>query len=72
MQDYPVIGRVPVVLVSIPVAGPNMNLYVPLDQSLAGGDDGVPEVSPLTIINPARVYYPYWLTAVSSQPGVVR
>jgi hypothetical protein len=28
MQDYPVIGLVPVVLVRLPVTGPDMDFYI--------------------------------------------
>jgi len=67
MQDNPVVEWALVVLVSAPVAGPDVNLYISLDQSPAGGDNGVPEISPLAVISPAWVYYPYWLAAVGSQ-----
>ena len=67
MQDYPVIEWILVVLVGTPIAGPDMNLYISLDQSSLGGNDSIPEISPLTIISPARVYYSYRFAAVSSQ-----
>jgi hypothetical protein len=31
MQDYPVVGPVPVVLVSLPVTGPDMDFYISRD-----------------------------------------
>ena len=54
------------VLVGAPIAGPDMNLYIPLSQSANSGNDCIPEIGSLTIIGPSRVEYFYGLTAVSS------
>ncbi len=67
MQDYPVIDWVMVVSVSLPITRFNMNFYIPLYQLSPGGNDGIPEISPLVIINPPRVDYLYRFTAFSSQ-----
>jgi hypothetical protein len=71
MQDYPVIGRVLVMPVSLPITGFDMNLYVPFYYTLAGGNDRVPEISPPVIIPSSRINYPYWLTASCGQLGSV-
>jgi hypothetical protein len=67
LQDYPVIGWVLVMPVSLPMAGFDMNLYIPLDYPLAGGDNCVPEISPSVIILSSRVDYPYRLTVGCGQ-----
>jgi len=59
------------VAVSAPVAGLDMNLYIPLDQSPGSGYDCITEVSSLAIITPPGVEYFYCLTMVSCQPGSI-
>jgi hypothetical protein len=44
-----------------------MNLYIPPFYPLAGGNNGIPEVSPTVIILSSRVDYPYWLTTYCGQ-----
>ena len=70
MQDYPVIGWVLVVAVSLPIAGFDMNLYISLYNPLAGGNNCIPEISPSAIIFSSRVDYPYRLTVVVVSPAL--
>ncbi len=53
--------------VSPPVAGPDMDFYIPLFQSLAGGDDRIQPVSPLAPVEPSGVDYLDGLTLFGDQ-----
>ena len=72
MEDYPVIGLVLMVVVSLPAARFNMDFYVSLYQPAAGGNNGVTEVSTPVIIHPSRIDYLYCLTTFSGQLGSVQ
>jgi hypothetical protein len=71
MQDYPVVGWVLVMAVSLPIAGFDVHFYISLYNPLAGGNNCVPEISPSSIILSSWVDYPYRLTAGCSQPGSI-
>jgi hypothetical protein len=72
MQDYPVVSRVPVMSMGVPVAGLNMNFYVSPGQPISGIDQSVAEIGTQVIVASSRVYYPDWLTVFRGQLSSVK
>ncbi len=57
MQDNTVVVRVLVVPMSLPPTGVNVNFNITLEQTMIGGNNGIPKISAPVIIYPARVDY---------------
>ena len=57
MQDYPVIGRVLVMSVSVPITRFDMKFYISFYYSSIGSNNRIPKISTPVIIDSSRVDY---------------
>ena len=67
MKHHPVVVRIMVVSVCLPVRGANMDFDIPGDDTPAGGNDGITEVSAAVRISPPRVDDGHRLTLFGGQ-----
>jgi hypothetical protein len=55
VQNYLIVDRVPVMSVSLPAAGPGMDLDMAFLEPAASGDYGISKIRASVVIRPARV-----------------
>jgi hypothetical protein len=67
MNDDPVIGRIKVMSVLPPAAGPGMDFDITFKQASIGGDDRVQEIGAGATVIPSRVENPYRLAVFGQQ-----